>query len=427
MLHTSNPDDILDAINAGENTFITGAAGSGKTYLIKQFMANNRKAILTATTGIAALNLGGETIHRFSGLGIACRPFEAGKIIGRWNAVKNSSKKWDIDKWRVMDQVETIVIDEVSMLRRDQFELLDIILSSIKENNMPFGGVQMILVGDFLQLPPVVSVSDLNKYPDMKQPYCFQSDLWQQAGFQTFNLTTNYRQGEGAFLQALGEVRVGQVSDEAAALIDGRVGASTTANVRPIKMFSLNKDVSKENIECLKQVPGPKYCSEAEYTGKDFDVDVLKKECPAEQKLYFCEGAQVMMLTNDPKGYWVNGSMGIIEQVDPIHIRLASGKRVEVGLNTWEKIKHKAKGKEIVSEVVASMAQYPFKLAYSTSIHKSQSLTLDCVELDLSRCFAPGQAYTALSRVRDISGLVVKKWSKNSIIADKVVLDFYNL
>src|SRR3990167_46144 len=150
MEHTNNPQDVLDAIDAGHNVFLTGSAGSGKTYLASHFAAQAKiNVAMTATTGVAALNLGGETIHRFLGLGVAARPFEAGKITAKWDMIKHSTRSWDVEKWKLMQKIDAIIIDEVSMLRRDQFELMDVVLSSIRENNLPFGGVQMILVGDF--------------------------------------------------------------------------------------------------------------------------------------------------------------------------------------------------------------------------------------------------------------------------------------
>ena len=155
-----NKEQALAALESGDNLFLTGNAGAGKTFLISEFIkSSNRSVALTATTGIAALNLGGETIHRFLGLGIATRPEQADRIIGKWESIKHSVKNWDKAKWGVMEGLDTLVIDEASMLRKDQFELIDIVLSNIMENTLPFGGIQVVLVGDFFQLPPVVTTS----------------------------------------------------------------------------------------------------------------------------------------------------------------------------------------------------------------------------------------------------------------------------
>lgn len=428
MKHVSDDQEILDSLHCGQNTFITGSAGSGKTYLASNFARGANRIALTATTGVAALNVGGETIHRFLGLGIASREWQAGKIIGKWNKIKNSTKPWDVTKWRTMENLETIVIDEVSMLRRDQFELIDIVLSSIKDNPLVFGGVQMVLVGDFFQLPPVVTNWELSKYPDLAQPFCFQSQLWSQAGFHEFNLQTNYRQAEGEFLDALEEIRIGNLTDEVNDMMLTRLDIDLNIPMEPVKLFAHKDTTQKENIECLKKLPGDKILSTADFTGKDYDVGVLEKECPAETKLYFCKGSQVMMLTNDGKNTWVNGTMGIVKSVDPVRIKLSSGETVDVATHKWERYAHKIKADgTVIAEKVATMEQYPFKLAYATTIHKSQGLTLDYIDIDLTNCFAPGQAYVALSRAKTFEGLRLRGWNKNSIKADPRVKKFYGV
>jgi ATP-dependent exoDNAse (exonuclease V) alpha subunit len=192
-------------------------------------------------------------------------------------------------------------------------------------------------------------------------------------------------------------------------------------------LFPYKVDVATENKSCLNAIKEPKYVSEAEYTGKSFDVDILKKDTPAEDKLYFCKGAQIMMLTNDPADKWVNGSMGIIIDVNPVLIKLANGSVVTPELQKWERVIHKMTLGKYKQEVVATMTQYPFRLAYSQTIHKCQGLTLDYVELDLSNCFTPGQAYVALSRVKTLDGLSLRGWNKKSVFADKKVKKFYKL
>lgn len=422
------PDNLLLKLKNGGNIYIGGSAGSGKSYLVTQFAKSASNIALTATTGIAALNLRGETIHRFLGLGIASRDFEAGRIIGKWNKIKKSTKPWDVAKWKLMQNLDAIVIDEVSMLRRDQFELIDIVLSSIMDNPVAFGGIQMILVGDFFQLPPVVTNYDVNKYPDLMNPYCFQSQLWNQAGFNTFNLQTNYRQGEGDFLDALENIRVGNITDEIRELMKGRVGVDLKIPMEPVKMFSHKNTVQTENIECLKKLPEDKILSTADFEGKKYDVDILEKECPAESKLYFCKDAQIMMLTNDSAGRWVNGTMGIIKNVDPVRIKLSTGETVTINTHKWERTIHKVMPNNTISTgIVATMTQYPFKLSWATTIHRSQGLTLDYVDLDLTKCFAPGQAYVALSRAKTLEGLRLRSWNDNSIKTDPRVKKFYGV
>jgi len=427
MHHTENQDDVLTALKGKSNIFLTGSAGSGKTYITNKFATTTSKNVaLTATTGIAALNIGGETIHRFLGIGISTRPEDAGKIIGGWNKIKKSRTPWDVQRWRVMNTIDTIIIDEVSMLRRDQFELIDAVLSNIKENSLPFGGVQMVLVGDFLQLPPVVTDEDFNRYRDLKNPYCFQSDLWKQSGFESYNLTSNYRQGEGDFLKSLELIRKGQLTPEVEQMLEARLNITLNTTIEPVKLFAHKYKVETENLSKLDSLPEEKQTSKAILNGKTYDIEILKKDCPAEEYLHYCKGAQVMMITNHPQDHWVNGTMGVIETLEPLTIKLCNGRTVEVPKHSWERTVHKAVGDKVVTSVVAELVQYPFKLAYATTIHKSQGLTLDFVDIDLSNCFSAGQAYVALSRARTLEGLRLRGWNKTSVAADPKVLKFYN-
>ena len=420
-------EDAIKALNTGENIFLTGNAGSGKTYLIKEFAKKSKLNIaLTATTGIAALSLGGETIHRFLNIGIANRPEQAELIIKKWMKIKKTSKGWQKEKWAVLKNLDAIVIDEASMLRRDQFELIETVLSSIKDDPRPLGGVQIILVGDFFQLPPVVTGADKTKYSDLVNPYCFQSQLWEQAGFQSICLTTNYRQSDPEFLDVLNNIRIGNVTQEIDDIMLSRIDAKLEAEIEPVKLFPFKKDVAQENLNRLKQIDEDKYISEAEYDGKQFDVNILKKDCPAEERLIFCKGAQIMMLTNDHGNKWVNGSMGKIIGADPLKIKLANGNIIQPSVHKWERVARKL-GNRYSTEVLARMTQYPFKLAYAATIHKSQGLTLDFVDLDLSSCFVPGQAYVALSRVKELKGLKLKGWSKDAVKSDPRVNKFYEI
>lgn len=419
-------EEILTELLSGKNLLISGSAGSGKTYTIMKYADKIPYAVKTATTGTAALNIGGETIHRFLNLGKSSRPEMANIIISKWNKIKNSKTPWDTQRWKTIQNMRTLIIDEASMLRRDTFELIDAVLSSIKEDNRPFGGIQMVLIADFLQLPPVITDQDLQQYPDLKDPYCFQSDTWKFADFKSYNLTSNYRQGEGKFLEALEKIRKGEMNDEIEEMISGRLNAQLNTNIEPVKLFPHKYKVEQENLLKLDELPDEKFTSKAILTGKTYDIEILKKDCPAEEYLHYCKGAQIMMITNHPQGLWVNGSIGIVESIDPLRIKLSGGETIEVSKFTWERSVHKVENNKVSTKIVATMIQYPFKLCWSATLHKSQGQTMDFVEIDLSNCFSYGQAYVGLSRVKSLEGLKLIGWNRNSIKADERVLEFYN-
>ena len=222
-------------------------------------------------------------------------------------------------------------------------------------------------------------------------------------------------------------IRIGNVDKEINDMMQDRMDVEFDSDIKPIKLFTHKTKVETENIDCLQQLPHQKYVSEARLTGRDFDIEILRKDCIADEKLYFCEGAQVMMITNDPEGLWVNGTMGIIKSVEPLTIELSNSSTVNVEYHEWKRTVHKVRRNKVYIETVATMRQYPFKLAYATTVHKSQGLTLDYVEMDLSNCFTHGQAYVALSRVRNIDGLKLIGWDPEVVTANKKVLEFYGL
>jgi ATP-dependent exoDNAse (exonuclease V) alpha subunit len=326
-----------------------------------------------------------------------------------------------------MRTIETIIIDEASMMRRDQLELIDRTLRGLRNRRQPFGGVQIILVGDMCQLPPVVKNEELEHFPDLERPFSFQSEVWKDAAFEAFNLTTNFRQASGEFLSALEQIRWGEVSNEVNDVLASRVHAKLDTEIKPVSLFTTNKSVELYNKKHLAKLKAYKFKSSASFTGKDFDVSILKKDCLADEGLIYCEGAQVMMLNNDKNSRWVNGTMGIISkcQKDSVRIVLSNGEDHIVEKHIWERRVPEMVKDELEFKVTATMTQFPFKLAYASTIHRAQGLTMDFAEMDLSQSFAPGQSYVALSRVRTLEGLTLKGWDRGSVFADPSVLEFY--
>lgn len=426
MKKTDDQTVALDALDSGQNIFLTGAGGCGKTYTAKAWIANtDRKVAITATTGVAALNLGGETIHRFSGIGHTPRPELAPGVISQWRRRRFGNWR-ERDRWDVLQGVDAIIIDEVSMLRRDQIELIDKVLRGVRDKDEPFGGVQMVCVGDFFQLPPVVTPMDASTFPDLVRPYCFQSKVWD--GFEDIELTKNWRQSDNHFKHILELIRCGQITPEVQDALQAAQTNKPDLNVEPMRLFPYRRDVAAENMARLSALPGPYRESVVEMDGSPGWGEALKREAPADEILLLKEGAQVMMLTNDREhGQYVNGSMGVVCSVEPgtVTVDLANGNTAVVGKHMWEKVEQVLDGDELVTKHLAGLYQYPIKLAWASTIHKCQGLTLDAIETDLTGCFTPGQAYVALSRVKSLEGLVLRGWNAETIRAAPEVVQFY--
>lgn len=422
-------NNLIDTLDSGDNTFITGSAGTGKTYSIEHYRkdSSHKRIALTATTGVAALQLGGETIHRFSGIGIETDMSSLPKITNKLTAMSYSNKWWEQERWDLLQSIETIVVDEVSMLRRDQFELIDRVFRIVRSVDEPFGGIQMVFVGDFLQLPPVVTEEELLEYPHMSESYCFQSTIWKQAEINFFELTKHHRQKDIEFLKILECIRTGIVTSEVDDMMRSRLDAKLELNVSPLKLFPLRRSVQVENMKRLVGLPGEIKEYKAYFSGKEWEIQALKNEINAEEVLLLKNGAQIMCIVNDRHGEYVNGSMGIITNLgtDSITVELTNGEKVSIGRHVWQKKRYHMQGSGVAAEPVASMQQFPVKLAYASTIHKSQGMSLDAVEMDISNCFATGQAYVALSRVRSLEGLRLIGWHPKSVRADDTVLDFY--
>jgi ATP-dependent exoDNAse (exonuclease V) alpha subunit len=417
----------IELLNQGHSIFLTGGGGTGKTHTIREWMkTTNRNVVLTATTGAAALLLGGSTIHRFAGIGIKARPEMAGGIV-KSRRSKIYQSKWARLTWQTVLDTETLVIDEVSMMRCDQLALIDQVLRGIRENDAPFGGIQMVFTGDFFQLPPVVTTSDLFTYPDLEHPFAFQSTAWADAAPITVELEINHRQSDKVWLSILDELRRGNVDVDVTPML-ARLG-HRFEGLQPSRLFSLKRDVSRENQRALAEIPGEPLVCQARYTGAPGWQRALAKDLPADDPLMLKIGAQVMMTNNDPLGRWVNGSIGQVSEIRDrdVVVELVNGAVASIQEHTWDKIEYESDTNgQIRENVLASATQFPLKLAWASTIHKSQGMTLDRAEVDLAGCFAPGQAYVALSRVKSLDGLSLRTWDPRTVHAHPDVVEFYN-
>lgn len=404
----------LDILKMGRNVFITGPAGSGKTYVVNEYIKYLKEHDvpigITASTGIAATHMGGVTIHSWSGMGI-----------------KNNMSEYDLaqltEKAQVVRRIKeaaVLIIDEVSMLHHFRLDTLNTITQYIRKNTEPFGGLQIVLCGDFFQLPPV------SKYGEPDTHFIYRSEAWRDGKFTVCYLKENYRQGNDPIVSVLNEIRSGEVSDESREQLQSRHNLGQwIGESEQTRLYTHNVDVDTINDEELEGVDGIEITYEMTSRGKKPLVEALKKSCLAPEKLRLKKGARVMCVKNNFDLGYVNGTLGVIVScgygVDPV-IRTAStpdfpdGRLVTVELASWTI--------EDDGKVLAEITQYPLRLAWAITIHKSQGMSLDAVEVDLSRAFEPGMGYVALSRVRTLAGLSIIGMNENAFQVHPEVLEY---
>jgi len=394
------------------NVFLTGRAGTGKTTLMREFLrrAGNRAAVL-APTGVAAMQAGGQTIHSF--FHFPPRLIEARDI----RKVRHR---------RVVQALETLVIDEISMVRSDMMWAIDKSLRLNRERDEPFGGVQVILVGDLAQLPPVIQGAEA-EYLETKHggPFFFHPPPFRDAGFTLVELEQVFRQTDEYFINILNAVRDGDLtSDEAADLNDRVTGRSgLEASLSHIVLTSTNEAAFRINQARIQGLATPERTYEGKVEGQ-FDQRLFPVEDPLVLKI----GARVMLTRNDPQGRWVNGTLGEVEGFDEKAVRVRIGDNIyAIEPQKWERNAYAfdAAAQALTKTTAGSFTQYPLRLAWAMTIHKAQGLTLDNVYLDLARrLFAHGQAYVALSRARSLEGLELSRpLTPGDIISDPRIFD----
>lgn len=397
---------IVQRIDEGRNVLVTGSAGTGKSEILKTLGSRAGKPLpVCASTGIAAVQVGGLTLHSWAGLGLADKPAE--QIAA--DILEQSGKA----KARITN-ADRLAIDEVSMLHGELFNTLDHVFRIVRRSNEPFGGVQLILFGDFLQLPPVSR--------GKAQQFAFESDSWRAAKIRTGLLTKVWRQSDERFSGALNRIRVGDVAPDVASLLKSRFQvADTDPSVKPVIVYSHNADVDRENAVHLAKLLGETQEYKARDQGQAGPLATLQKNCLAPETLQLRKGAQVMLLWNvAPDEGLANGSIGTVEdfkaQGAPV-IRFANGERW-----TAEKTEWTIKSGD---DVLASRKQYPLRLAWAITAHKSQGMTLDKIQVHLHRVFEYGQAYVALSRARTLDGLFIESSKAGCIKAHPSAVEFY--
>jgi ATP-dependent DNA helicase PIF1 len=322
---------------------------------------------------------------------------------------------------RKIKNAKMLAIDEISMISADLFDLLDEYLQNVRENDLPFGGLQLILFGDFLQLPPIVKRGELR--------FCFESDAWQDGEFEKIMLTEVFRQEDKRFIELLDNIRFGNIIKDDMQLLKSRYQIQDENSViKPTILSTHNAIVYDINHEKLKFLPAMERRFTAKFKGNKKKIEFLKKNCIAQETLTLKIGAQVMMLKNTYKKVGViNGSVGIVKKFSlkrhyPI-VEFSNGEILTIAPEEWVLQKFDERKKEVVTE--ATMTQIPLSLAWAVTIHKSQGMTLEKAECDLGRAFAEGQIYVALSRVRSLEGLFIKSFNVNNIKVNRKVVEFY--
>ncbi len=429
---------VLKFINqTQQNLFLTGKAGTGKTTLLKEIIATTHKnCVVVAPTGIAALNAGGVTIHSMFQL-----PF-GGFIPDYSNPQVSSFVKFESKntlarhfrmsgiKKAVIKNMELLVIDEVSMLRADLLDGIDFMLQSVRKSKESFGGVQVLFIGDLLQLPPVVRDEEWLVLKNHYQgKFFFHAKALQQNPPLYIELSKIFRQTDSVFIDILNNLRHNTITPQDVENLNKYVNPNfdLKANKGFIVLTTHNANADSINQQALEDLKGTKKTFKAEITG-----DFSEKIYPVEENLILKKDAQIMFIKNDasPEKRFFNGKMGQIKSISDGEIIVFfpdENTFIEVEKYEWENIRYSVneKTKEIEEEVLGTFVQYPIKLAWAITIHKSQGLTFDKAVLDVSKVFQPGQAYVALSRLRTLSGLVlVSPIQMNGILNDADVMNY---
>ena len=411
MILNNEQNYAYNLILEGKNIFITGGGGVGKTALLNYYISKHRKKSLgvTSTTGTSAILINGNTIHSYLGLGTGKKSVEL--LLSNIESNYFLKKRWKI--------LKTLIIDEVSMLSAEFFDKLELLARLVRKIDKPFGGIQLILSGDFCQLSPVDSKN-----------FCFESLSWNNIIDNVVYLTKIIRQENKEFQNCLSNIRVGKIDEITKNTINNRINAKleNEFGIIPTKLFSKNLNVDFTNNNELEKLTKKNkkyiYSMNCNFVNSKM-VDKYKKNISAVENLELCLGCQVMLIFNmDIKNQLINGSRGVV--IDfvfrngyyiPI-VRFLNGIEMEIDFNEW-KIEEEEK-------VIGTIKQIPLKLAYAFSIHKSQGSSLDYAIIDLLELFDYGMAYVALSRVRNLEGLSIISINWNKVKANPKAISFYN-
>ncbi len=399
-------EQALDILKTGESVFLTGEPGAGKTHTVNlyvQYLRDHQiEPAITASTGIAATHIHGMTIHSWSGIGI------------KQVLTKDDFEKMAHNRFinRRLLKASVLIIDEVSMLSARTLDLVDSVCRKVRNIARPFGGLQVVLVGDFFQLPPV------SRGEESDSRFCFESDVWQELAPTVCYLTEQHRQDDQDFLSMLSAVRSGDYTEEHRRYLQGRVGRHEQVIAELPRLFPHNADVDTINTRELRKLTGGEREFLMQSSGPDKFVEALKRGCLSPERLILKIGASVMCTKNNSELGFMNGTLGVVSGFSPDNgqpmITTINGQKIIVAPMEWD-IEEEGK-------VRASISQIPLRLAWAMTIHKSQGMSMDAAVIDLSSCFEFGQGYVALSRVRRLSGLHLLGFNERALQVHPEVL-----
>ena len=409
-------EQAFTIMKTGVNVYLTGSAGSGKTYLLNRYISylqdHGVPVAVTASTGIAATHMNGMTIHGWSGIGIK-------ETLDERDLQNLEEKKY---LWKRFEKAKVLIIDEVSMLHSYRLDMIDKVCRRFKRVGKPFGGLQVILSGDFFQLPPINknNSSSITENNNDSKNMVFASEAWDEMCPAICYLTEQHRQEDDKMIEILNNIRSNTIKDRHLNYLRERIGAKLGEGEKPTRLYTHNVNVDNENIKELLGIEGEDQFYRMTSSGRDLLVDILKKSCLAHENLNLKIGAEVMFIKNNLESGYVNGTRGVVENFsnfsgNPI-VRLYNGKSIEVSPETWA-IEEDGKKK-------ASITQIPLRLAWAITIHKSQGMSLDNAEIDLSKTFSYGMGYVALSRVRTLAGVSLIGLHEDALKIDPDVSKF---
>jgi len=436
--------EALEILKTGSNIFLTGVPGAGKTYVVNEYIQYlEDKGIypaITASTGIAATHIGGVTIHSFSGIGIESNidDYKLEKILEREKLVKK------------IQNTKVLIIDEISMLDAQTLDNVNKVLKAIKNPELPFGGVQIIFVGDFFQLPPVARKGEMKNY-------CFASSSWKEARPLTCYLEEQYRQSDEVFTKLLLAIRANEIEEDHIEILDSLVKKTNKkfgiknsfkeqtgkgeeweeetveieespkskeevekegVYINILELHSHNKDVDQINEENLKNLEGKEFVYKMLTTGKSTLVESLIKTCLSPETLRLKVGAKVIFTKNSLDGEYANGTLAEVVELESwyIKVKTKSGRMIDVKQADWSM--------EDDGKVKAKLSQYPLRLAWAITVHKSQGMSLDEAIINLGVAFEYGQGYVALSRIRNLKGVYLKSYNAKSLRVNESISEF---